>query len=282
MSLHKIKNGTPTSEVLKVIKRDGGVIIENFLNESQTERMRSELTQMLEFTRDGDDAYFSGSKTRRLGNIFSRVDGMQDIALHPLYLELARSILQTPISYWSGEHRREISPDIQVGLAQAIQIRPGQTAQPLHRDDTLWLWRHPGYGREARLQIMFAVTDFTKQNGATNVIAGSHLWDDEKKPELKNAVSAEMRAGDALIWVGSLYHGGGENTCTTERIGLTMAYDLAFLRQEENAYLTISTEKLKKLPRELQELLGWKMSSTLLGHVEINGQMTHPIELLNS
>ncbi|WP_274008958.1 phytanoyl-CoA dioxygenase family protein, partial [Escherichia coli] len=74
-------------------------------------------------------------------------------------------------------------PDIQVGVTQAIQIHPGQGVQPLHRDDSVWLWRHPGYNREARVQIMIAITDFSEENGGTLVIPGSHKWDDERMPK---------------------------------------------------------------------------------------------------
>ena len=96
-------------------------------------------------------------------------------------------------------------------MTQAIQILPGQGLQPLHRDDSVWLWRHPNYGREARFQVMVAVSDFTAANGATLVIPGSHKWDDERMQQ-EEAVSAEMSAGDALFFIGSTYHGGGKNT----------------------------------------------------------------------
>jgi ectoine hydroxylase-related dioxygenase (phytanoyl-CoA dioxygenase family) len=127
---------------------------------------------------------------------------------------------------------------------------------------------------------MLAISDFTEENGATRVIPGSHQWDDERMPTQEETVAAEMKAGSALLWMGSVYHGGGANTSSSPRTGLTMAYDLAFLRLEENHFLSLPIERVRQLPPEMQRLLGWSASSTLLGWVEIDGQMRDPQELL--
>ncbi|MDH2528292.1 phytanoyl-CoA dioxygenase family protein [Acinetobacter baumannii] len=282
MSLRTATNDTPIQDIAKIIHEDGGIIIKGFLSKEFNTEFRNHLNDMLNEIPNGSDAYFAGTKTKRMSNLFMRTDLMQNIALHPVYLGVAKEILQKPITMWSGEKRVENIPDIQIGVTQAIKILPGQPAQPMHRDDAVWLWRHPNYGREARVQIMVAVTEFTKENGATLVIPGSHLWDDEKKPELSAAISAEMEEGDALIWIGSLYHAGGANLSQNERLGVTMSYDLAILRQEENFYLSIPIERMKQFPKELQDLLGWKMSSTYAGFIEINGEMQAPSVLLES
>ena len=73
------------------------------------------------------------------------------------------------------------------------------------------LWRYLDYGRQVRLQIMLAVTDFTAENGATQVVPGSHTWSEERVADPSEAVSAVMRAGSALLFLGSTHHGGGAN-----------------------------------------------------------------------
>mgnify|MGYP003587811740 FL=1 len=127
---------------------------------------------------------------------------------------------------------------------------------------------------------MVAVSEFTKANGATLVIPGSHRWDDERAPKMEEAVPTEMAAGDALLWVGSTYHGGGTNSSDAPRTGLTMAYDLALLRQEENHYLSLPIEPVRQFPEELQRLLGWSCSTTNMGWVEWDGIMQDPHQLL--
>lgn len=280
MSLRYLPNTASIDEIVEVIRADGGVIIRGFLKPRILRGLRQDLLPLLEGTPGGEDAYFAGAQTGRLSRLFARSKYMVDLALNPLFLQSARALLQTPINGWSGEVRHEIAPDIQVGVTQAIQIRPGQGKQPLHRDDSVWLWRHPHYGREARLQIMVALSAFSRENGATHVIPGSHRWDDERMPTEAESVQAEMEPGDALLWVGSTYHGGGENRTSAPRTGLTMAYDLAILRQEENHFLSLPLERVRQFPEELQRLLGWSCSTTFMGWVELNGQFVDPWELL--
>lgn len=280
MSLQHLSINSTPDELAEAVRQDGGAIVKNFLGTDLLARIRSTLFDMLESAPNGVDEYFAGTQTRRMSRLFARTDFMAEVALHPLYLGAARSILQTPIKIWSGENQIDLAPDIQVGVTQAIQIRPGQGLQPLHRDDSVWLWRHPSYGREARFQVMIAVSDFTEENGATVVIPGSHKWDDERMPRQEEAIPAVMAAGDALFFIGSTYHGGGKNASDAPRTGLTMSYDLAILRQEENQYLTLPIERVKSFSEELQRLLGWTYGTTFAGFVERDGQMSDPNELL--
>ncbi|MDF1723482.1 MAG: phytanoyl-CoA dioxygenase family protein [Alcanivorax sp.] len=279
--LTTVDSSESVERVVEVIKRDGGVIISNFVPGQTLEALNEELGGYLNETPYGEDAYFAGNQTRRIARIIARSDSAVDVALNPLFLESARKLLQTPAHVWVGSDRFEVEPDIQLSITQAIQIAPGQGLQPLHRDDATSLWRHPQYGREARLQIMLALSDFTEENGATRVIPGSHQWDDERMPTQEETVPAEMKAGSALLWLGSVYHGGGANQSDQPRTGLTMAYDLSFLRLEENHFLSIPIERVRELPEEMQRLLGWNASRTFLGWVEIDGQMREPRELLD-
>jgi ectoine hydroxylase-related dioxygenase (phytanoyl-CoA dioxygenase family) len=271
----------PVERVVEVIKRDGGVIISDFLSAQKLAAFRAELDGYLNTTSFGEDAYFAGTQTRRVARLIARSDIAVEVALNPLFVESAQQILQTPTHVWSGENRVEVAPNIQLSFTQAIQICPGQGLQPLHRDDATSLWRHPQYGREARLQIMLAISDFTEENGATRVIPGSHQWDDERMPTQEETVPAEMAAGSALLWLGSLYHGGGANKSDLPRTGVSMSYDLAFLRSEENHLVSIPIERVRELPEDMQRMLGWGASETLLGWVEIDGQMREPRELLD-
>ena len=279
-TLTTLPNTATVDEVVDVIMRDGGVIVANLITPETVDGLLADLTPILESVGGGEDDYFAGKKTRRAGGLFARTRHAVDIALNPIYHGAAKKILQKPLDVWFGEDRTTICPGIQIGVTQAIQIMPGQGAQPLHRDDTSFLWRHPAYGREARVQIMVALSDFTAENGGTLVIPGSHRWDDERKPLAAEAVSTEMATGSALIWIGSTYHGGGNNTSTAPRTGLTMGYDLTNLRQEENQYLSVPVETLKELPEEIQRLLGWSAGENFMGYVEVDGQMIDPHTLL--
>lgn len=278
--LTTLPNTATVEDVVEVIMRDGGVIIADLIAPATVSGLLADLQPVLDKVDGGEDDYFAGKRTRRAGGIFARTEHVVDVALNPIYHGAAKKILQQPIDVWLGEDRTTISSDIQIGVTQAIQIMPGQGAQPLHRDDISFLWRHPAYGREARVQIMVALSDFSAANGGTLVIPGSHRWDDERKPLRSEAVPTEMSTGSALIWIGSTYHGGGDNTTSTPRTGLTIAYDLTNLRQEENQYLSVPVETVKKLPEEVRRLLGWSSGKNFMGYVEVGGQMVDPHTLL--
>jgi ectoine hydroxylase-related dioxygenase (phytanoyl-CoA dioxygenase family) len=174
-----------------------------------------------------------------------------------------------------------VAADVRIGATQAIQIGPGQSAQPLHRDDTAFLWRHPTGGRVGRVQIICAVSDFTADNGGTLVIPGSHLWNDDRKPDLAEAIPTVMKAGSALIFLGSTFHAGGTNSTQAEyRTAAGLALDASNVRQEENMYLSLTAREVASYPEEIQRLLGWSAGANHMGWVEVDGQMIDPIHLL--
>ncbi len=282
MAVVAVPNTTGVDEIVEIMMRDGGIIIENFLSDEILGTLRSDLGPILDDTPHAAEDTFLGKRTRRLSRLFSRSRAIAEVATHPLYLGSARAILCNPVHVWLGTDRTEMIPDLRIGMAQAIQIWPGETAQPLHRDDNVFLWRHPTHGREARVQLMVAITDFTAANGGTLVVPGSHLWDDERMPEKHEALPTEMKAGSALIFLGSTYHAGGTNQSDAPRTGLTMALDAAHLRQEENMYLTLAPEVVASYPENIQRLLGWSAGRNFMGWIEADGQLIDPIELVNN
>jgi phytanoyl-CoA dioxygenase PhyH len=263
-------------DVVAAIERDGAVVVDGFLPSEVHARLAVEVEDAMARVSTGESS-FDGRQTRRFGAVLAKCPTMREVALHPSYLGASRAILQAkPFHCWIGETRMEMTPDIQVGVTQGIRIEPGQGAQPLHRDDLSFFWQHPTYGREGRVQIMVAISDFTAANGATRVIPGSNHWDDERVPLQAETVPAEMRAGSALIWVGSTYHGGGQNTTDASRTGVIMSYDLANLRQEENQYLALPLEAVREMPEELQRLVGYSSGSNYMGYVEVGGKYVDP------
>jgi len=280
-TLTRLPAGSQPGDVVSVIQRDGGVIIEDFLTDEQLDGIRADLLPKMAALPAGSDD-FAGRHTRRLSALFAHSRHMADIVTHPLLLGPAQQLINTPVTYWSGEHTMSRKPGLRIGATQLIQIGPSENAQRLHRDDWAFMWRHPAYGREARLQIMISISDFTADNGGTLVIPGSHTWDDERIPRMSEAVPTEMGAGSALLWLGSVYHGGGANATTDEmRTGLSIALDAANVRQEENMYLALSPDVVKSYPEDIRALLGWTYAEdSYMGWVEIDGQMSNPLELL--
>ncbi|MER7048117.1 phytanoyl-CoA dioxygenase family protein [Streptomyces jumonjinensis] len=254
-------------EVVEILERDGGVIVEDFVDATVLRGLWHDLGPSLEARAYGDD-WYNGTRTRRVSSVFARTHRLTPVVTQPLYLQAARRIMQQPVPVWIGRSRVEMTPTIQISGTQLIQIHTGQGKQPLHRDDALHLRRHPG--PTSRVQLMLAMSDFTAENGGTLVIPGSHHWDDERPPRADEALPTEMRAGSGLIWLGGVYHGGGKNITDTPRTGLTIALDLGNLRQEENQYLAVPRESVLAYPEEVRRLLGYDRCPPGLGWYEMD------------
>lgn len=282
MGLTTVEPTATVQEVIDVIERDGGVIIRDFIDQETVAGLEHDLRPHLDATPFGeDDPEFAGVRTRRVGALFKHTRHADPVARHPLYRGAAEHYLCNPDRIWLGADPVEVASAFQIGVTGAADLYPGETPQPLHRDDSVWHWPHPeGGGRQARVQIMVAISDFTADNGATNVIPGSHKWGDDRAPLKEEAVPAVMSAGSALIFIGGTFHGGGENSSKERRTSLSIAFDLAYLRQEENHYLSIPVELAKGIPDDIARDLGYQASPPLIGWVEIDGVMSDPHVLL--
>ena len=183
--------------------------------------------------------------------------------MHPLILDVTDQVL--------GPYCARF----QINYTGVMYLGPGEQTQILHRDAGLYPIRNPA--PPLLLATMWAMTDFSAENGATRLVPGSHLWPDERTPLPEEIVSAEMPAGSVLLYIESLIHGAGANRSNAVRGGLALHYSLAWLRQEENQYLTMPMEEARQLPRRLQELMGYDLATVNLGFVDHK----HPNDVLN-
>ena len=111
---------------------------------------------------------------------------------------------------------------------------------------------------EPLFSTIWAVTEFTRKNGATQIVPGSHLWKKERQPKPDEIAYAEMKPGSVLFYTGTVLHGGGANQTKDEtRVGLFLHYALNWLRQEENQYLSCPPDVAKNLPSELRSMIGY-------------------------
>ncbi len=112
---------------------------------------------------------------------------------------------------------------------------------------------------ELDIQALIALTDFTVENGATQVVPGSHLWEPGRETQPHEITHAAMKAGSAVYYLGSTLHGGGANTTEDEsRRGVFYGYVVGWLRTGENMFLNLPLEKVREMPTRVQELLGYK------------------------
>ena len=242
---------TPIEEILQILDDDAGLIIDNFLDEDGLERIKSDLKPYLNVTKNGQDE-FTGYKTKRVGALMARSKTCQDLALNTFINQMADSFL--------GPH----CESYQLHFTSAIQIGPGESSQILHRDRGVWGGYIPRK-IETQFSTVWAINDFTKENGATQVVPGSHKWHKDRQPLPEEIAHAEMQAGSVFIYTGSVLHGGGTNNTDEPRLGVFLHYAPSWLRQEENQYLSCPPEVAKDFSPQLRSLIGYSKGGYVLG-----------------
>jgi ectoine hydroxylase-related dioxygenase (phytanoyl-CoA dioxygenase family) len=225
---------------------------------------------------------FEGLKTNRVYALLAKSPVFADLAIHPLALAFAEA---------------ELGQSCLLSALLAINLHPGETAQPWHFDDggAKMPRPRPALG----ISAFWAIDDTTELNGSTEVIPGSHLWDeqaiqgaakpadftnrgtpnDERDPGNRpDAVKMTMPSGSLAIAKGTLWHRGGANLSDRPRLIITPQYCVGWVRQLENMSLAVPAELAEKLPERARELIGYSIHPPFMGHV--NG--VHPKRLLQA
>jgi ectoine hydroxylase-related dioxygenase (phytanoyl-CoA dioxygenase family) len=255
MSLQTLNPSSSVEDVVAAIHQDGACIIRDALSPGTLRELEADLNPWIERTPTGVEA-FGGFSTKRTGALIARCPTTRPIAQHPLVIGTAEAFL-TPYC-----------ERIQLNNTQLITLMPGQGAQPLHRDRLVWGGGGGGYlpmPIEPQFNAIWAVTDFTKENGATVVVPGSQKWDFDRKATPEETVQAEMTRGSVLLYSGTVLHGGGMNNSDSRRVAMNITYTLSWLRQEENQYISCPPAIAKELDEGLTDLIGYSLANFALG-----------------
>ena len=249
--LQHLSADAESSAIVAAVQQDGAVILDNVLSEGFIAALREETDPYMEHTSNGED-HFAGHHTTRTGGLLVRSEKCRELIEHQTILNPCNEFLAP------------YCERVQLHLTQIIRIRPGETAQTIHRDR--WAWGKHLSHLEPQFNTIWAITDFTSENGATQVVPGSTQWPDDQEIQPEQITQAEMKAGSVLVYSGSVFHGGGANTTDQDRIGINITYALGWLRQEENQYLSCPPELAKDLSPTLQGLAGYAMGQYALGY----------------
>ena len=134
-----------------------------------------------------------------------------------------------------------------------ITAKPSYVAN-IHRDIRFYSGDFP-----LMLNMLIMLDDFTLENGATYLLAKSHLKAD--KPSDKEFYEKSQRAigkkGDVLFFNSNLWHAAGLNTTAHVRRAITITFTKPFMKQQLDYSKAIGYENVKELSTELQQLVGY-------------------------
>jgi len=252
MKLHSLPKTTNVQEIHNLLEEYGALIIRDAIDQTTIEKLRNEIDPFIQKAPSGRDD-FSGFKTQRMGALVSRSPTCRSLITNDLILGAAKKYLAP------------FTKKILLNLTMVNKINPGSEAQALHRDRLAWgNCLDPSI--EPQFNTIWALTDFTKENGATCCAPGSHRWDWSQDAQTEQIEYAEMAAGSVFIYSGSVLHGGGANKSDASRIGVNLTYCLGWLRQEENQYLCCPPDIARNFDTTLQNLLGYTQGDYGFGH----------------
>ncbi|WP_084399075.1 phytanoyl-CoA dioxygenase family protein [Henriciella aquimarina] len=261
-TVKRLSGASSGEDISKALEDDGVVIVEDFLAPDLVAALNEELQPHIEACkpRELKSMYdgFLGAYTVRLHAIADKSESFVDVLVDPRILSVMDQQLKPNCT------------DYRLSSAELIEIRGGEAAQPIHRDDDSWP-RAAQSAAPLAINVMIALSDYTAENGATVVVPGSHKWARDREPTPEETTQAVMSPGSAAIFTGQTIHGGGRNVSGVPRRGLSVSYCHGWLVPVENSWLGVPLEKVRKLPKRAQSLLGYDIyDGTSRGGGQIN------------
>jgi ectoine hydroxylase-related dioxygenase (phytanoyl-CoA dioxygenase family) len=246
------KQASP-NEMTAALDVAGCLVITDILDDDGRGKARSEIGPYLAaapVSDEDDPAAFYPGKTRRATALVKRSKMVQSLILDPTTTQLCE------------HHLGQNCEAFQLHVTAALSVGPGARSQILHREEDPFSF-FPLPRPNLILATMWALTDFTADNGGTLLVPGSHRWTDERKPQPEEIVPAEMSAGSMLVWLGGTLHGAGANISEDWREGVILTYSLGWLRQEENQYLDLPWTVAETLTQDVRTRTGHNMHGAL-------------------
>ncbi|KAI9928660.1 hypothetical protein ASPWEDRAFT_149237 [Aspergillus wentii DTO 134E9] len=242
-------------DVLQYLKADGVVVIEGATTRQAIDAVLEELSPSV------------SSSPQTFGLAAKSSTFATHLLMNPLYIDLVKRILtNTCIIYYERE-RTVSTSEPQVSCTSVITANPGAEGWGPRRQDECHHVPHPAK-RETDFGILYAATDITRENGAVRVAIGSNHWTDTRYPHEDEETLIELRKGDAILTLGSVYYGQAANTTTIPSTLLVAFATPGYRRQEENQYLAVPWEVAGKYPTAVQRFLGYAVSRPYGGSVE--------------
>jgi len=236
---------------LEQLHEEGYVVLPEVLSPDALARVREQLDPYLQGEYPGRND-FEGLRSERVYALLDKAPAIGELVGHPRTLGLIDQLLQ---------------PNYLLSACLAILLHPGETAQAWHYDDAFVTLPKPRDWYS--VSTIWAIDDFTADNGATEVLPGSHRWDDRPvSDDRDDRVVLEMPAGSVVVFLGTTVHRGGANRSGGRRLAVTPQYCAPWARPQETFTLSVRPAMAASYPERVRELLGYSIHPPFMGHVD--------------
>ena len=247
---------------LEQFERDGFVILEDVLDRAAREEIVAALAPYERDRPMGRNA-FEGQKSQRVYSLAGKGEVFQRLAEHPRVMAIVERLLM---------------PNFLLSTIQSIRLHPGEKSQAWHTDDAFYFMPRP-HRLPLAVSVIWAIEEFTEENGATEVIPGSHRWGLEHPEEREHdVVAATMPAGSCIVFDGALWHRGGANESHGTRLAISPQYCQPWLRPQESQLLIVPPEAARACSERMRTMLGYSIHPPFIGQVD----GMHPLRLVDA
>ena len=239
---------------------EGFVILEGVLSRAEIDELLAALAPY-EAARPMGRNNFEGERSQRVYSLAGKHPAFMRLAEHPRVMSILDDVLM---------------PNFLLSTLQSIRLHPGETEQPFHTDDLFYHWPRPR--PTLGVSAIWALEDFTAENGATELIPGSHRWGTEHPDDVAHTVvPALMKAGSVLVFDAALWHRGGANRSAGTRLCISPQYCQPWLRTQESQHLIAPPEVARGYSARARSLLGYSIHPPFVGQVD----GMHPVRLVD-
>jgi ectoine hydroxylase-related dioxygenase (phytanoyl-CoA dioxygenase family) len=251
-----------SSEDVDTFQRDGFVIFERALDRAQLAGLVAGLAPH-ERDRPMGRTPFEGQRSQRVYSLAGKGEAFLELAEHPRVVALLDRLLM---------------PNYLLSTLQSIRLHPGEQQQAWHTDDAFYFAPRP-HALPMGVSVMWAIEDFTADNGATEVIPGSHRWGmDHPEQRDHDTHVAAMPAGSAIVFDAALWHRGGANRTSGTRLAISPQYCQPWLRPQESQLLVVPPDAARACSERVRAMLGYSIHPPFIGQVD----GMHPLRLVDA
>lgn len=250
-----VRKRPAAGEAFDQLCAEGWVLLPSLLTGEQTRAARDALLGLLGPVGRNP---FEGVRSQRAYSLLRKTRAIDPLVEHPAVLSLVDAFLDNAL----------------LSAALVVHLLPGEVAQPWHCDGAFYGVPRPR--APIGVSTVWALDDFAADNGATEFVPRSHLWNDEQRPDGVAVMRAAMPAGSAMVFFDTLYHRSGANGSARARCGATIQYCQGWARGIENMSLAVPLDVVATLSPRLQDLVGYSIHDPFVGYVD--GR--HPKKLL--